>query len=124
MSSCPNKFWLNFPGHMVLFQCEDLGLLLFQELKKKNYNLYYVSLFLCKYLFCSVVSVFFEFPFPISMSIYPSTLVENKASAFQTELFSLRKFICWYILRSVTAKPSYASLCFILCNFFPISSTF
>ena len=95
MSSYPNKLG-HFPGRMVFFQQEDLGLLLFQ---KKMLKIIIFIIYLCKYLFCSIIPVFFQFLFSIPVAI-PQILLTTRdiASAFHSELFSFRKSskICHY----------------------------
>ena len=74
---------------MVFFQQEDLGLLLFQT---KMLKIIIFIIYLCKYVFCSIIPVFFWFPFSIPVSI-PQILLTTRdiASAFHSELFSSRK---------------------------------
>lgn len=82
-------------------------------------------IYLCKYsdpLFLSSLDFLLLFLY----LFIPQILLKTRdiASAFQSELFSFRKFICWHILRSATDQPSYNSLCFLLCDFLPTSCIF
>lgn len=65
-------------------------------------NIYSVSLFLSS----------LDFLFLFRYLFIPQILLKTKdiASAFPSEHFFFRKFICWDILRSTTAQPPYNCL--------------